>query len=123
MDSDPDLATVASALGSRSRAAMINLMLDGRAHPAGDLAGEAGIALSTASSHLSQLIDAGLVTVQRLGRQRRYRLLAPHVAHAIEALAAVAPQRQGIPSGDSEAARLRAGRTCYDHLAGQLGVA
>jgi DNA-binding IclR family transcriptional regulator len=102
---------------------MINLLLDGRSHPAGDLAREAGVSLSSASGHLSQLIDARLVIVQQAGRQRRYRLLGPQVAHAIEVLAAVAPQREVVGVAGTEAARLRAGRTCYDHLAGWLGVA
>jgi DNA-binding transcriptional ArsR family regulator len=123
MHSQADIASVASALASRSRSAMINLLLDGRSHPAGDLAREAGVSLSSASGHLAQLIDAGLVIVQRAGRQRRYRLLGPQVAHAIEALASVAPQREAVGVAATEAARLRAGRTCYDHLAGGLGVA
>jgi DNA-binding transcriptional ArsR family regulator len=92
MDSGPDIAAVASALASQSRAAMVNLMFDGRSHPAGDLAREARVAISTASSHLSELMNTGLVTMVRAGRQRRYRLSGPQVAEAIEALAAVAPR-------------------------------
>jgi len=123
MDSGADITAVASALASQSRARMVNLMFDGRSHPAGDLAREAGVALSTASGHLSQLMNAGLVTMVRVGRQRRYRLSGPQAAQAIEALAAVAPHRRRAFDATTEAARLRAGRTCYDHLAGGLGIA
>jgi len=124
MESEADIAAIARVLANRARAEMLNLMLDGRSHPAGDLAREAGIALSTASGHLGALVEAGLVRVQRSGRQRRYELSDAHVARALEALAAVAPRRatRSLKAG-AEAQRLRAGRTCYDHLAGQLGVA
>lgn len=89
-----------------------------------DLAREAGVALSTASGHLADLVEAGFVRVQRIGRQRRYRLSGPEVAQAIEALAAVAPRRPVTSLRAATAGeRLRAGRTCYDHLAGRLGVA
>jgi DNA-binding transcriptional ArsR family regulator len=123
MKSEADIAAVAGALASRSRMAMLNLMLDGQSHPAGDLAREAGIAVSTASSHLGELVDAKLVVSQRAGRQRRYRLAGPEVARVLEALAAVAPRRAPASLGKAnQADRLRSGRTCYDHLAGQLGV-
>jgi hypothetical protein len=103
---------------------MLDRLMDGNAHPAGDLAREAGVALSTASGHLSALADAGLVVAMPSGRQRRYRLARPEVARAIEALAVVAPRRPvSSLRTASEAERLRAGRTCYDHLAGRLGVA
>src|SRR5438046_514132 len=124
MESEPDIATVAGALANRARTAMLDVMLDGRSHPAGDLARQAGVAVSTASGHLAGLVEVGLVRVERSGRQRRYRLAGRQVARALEALAAVAPLRPaGSFKGASEAERLRAGRTCYDHLAGRLGVA
>ncbi len=123
MESEADIAAVASALANRPRTAMLELMLDGRSHPAGDLAREAEVAVSTASGHLAGLVEVGLVRVQRSGRQRRYGLAGPEVARALEALAAVAPRRPTASlMATSEAERLRAGRTCYDHLAGRLGV-
>ena len=122
MHSEADIAAVAGALASRSRMAMLNLMLDARSHPAGDLAREAGIALSTASGHLGELVDAKLVVLERAGRQRRYRLAGPEVAHVLEALAAVAPRVPAARKDGTRSDRLRNGRTCYDHLAGELGV-
>jgi len=119
-----DVAAVARVLASPARTAMLELLLDGRAHPAGDLAREAGVALSTASAHLAELVEAGLVDAEPSGRQRRYRLTKPEVARAIEALAVVAPRRRVSSLRTASAAeRLREGRTCYDHLAGRLGVA
>ena len=123
MESEADIAAVAGALANRARTAMLDAMLDGESHPAGDLARQAGVAVSTASGHLAGLVEVGLVRAERSGRQRRYRLAGPQVARALEALAIVAPRRPATSlKGASEAERLRAGRTCYDHLAGRLGV-
>jgi DNA-binding transcriptional ArsR family regulator len=123
MDAENDVAAVSRVLANRARMAMLELLMDGRAHPAGDLAREAGVALSTASGHLSALARAGLVRAEPAGRQRRYRLVRPEVARAIEALAVVAPRRRvSSLAAASAAERLRQGRTCYDRLAGRLGV-
>jgi len=120
----PDIARVAAAIGSRARASILERLLDARSAPAGTLADVAGVARSTASAHLEMLIDAGLLSVERQGRQRRYRLASPDVAHAIEALATIAPRRPVTSLRDATSAeRLRTARTCYDHLAGRLGVA
>ena len=123
MDAGADLAVVAGLIANRPRAAMLDRMLDGDAHPAGDLARQAGVAPSTASGHLSELAAGGLVTAEEVGRQRRYRLAGPHVAEVLEALASIAPE---LPSTSLNqvtlAEQLREGRTCYDHLAGRLGV-
>jgi DNA-binding transcriptional ArsR family regulator len=123
MDAGADLAAVAGLIANRARAAMLDRMLDGDGHPAGDLARQAGVAPSTASGHLSELAAGGLVTVEEVGRQRRYRLAGPHVAEVLEALASIAPE---LPNTSLKqvtlAEQLRAGRTCYDHLAGRLGV-
>jgi len=123
MDSESDVPAVTRVLANRARLAMLELLMDGRAHPAGDLAREAGVALSTASGHLAELARAGLVEAEPAGRQRRYRLSRPEVARAIEALAVIAPRRRvSSLRAASAAERLRDGRTCYDHLAGRLGV-
>jgi DNA-binding transcriptional ArsR family regulator len=118
------VADVAKLIANEPRAAMLDLLMDGRAHPAGDLAREAGVAPSTASGHLGALADHGFVSIEQEGRQRRYRLSGPEVAHALEALAALGPG----PAVSSlrhatKAEQLRRARTCYDHLAGRLGVA
>jgi DNA-binding transcriptional ArsR family regulator len=123
MDAGADLAAVAGLIANRARAAMLDRMLDGDGHPAGDLARQAGVAPSTGSGHLSELAAGGLVTVEEAGRQRRYRLAGRHVAEVLEALASIAPE---LPHTSLHqvtlAEQLRAGRTCYDHLAGRLGV-
>jgi DNA-binding transcriptional ArsR family regulator len=124
MESRADVALVAAAIGNRARASILERLLDARSAPAGTLADVAGVARSTGSAHLEILIDAGLLSVERHGRQRRYRLASPEVAHAIEALATIAPRRPVTSlRGATSAERLRTARTCYDHLAGRLGVA
>jgi biotin operon repressor len=97
---------------------------DGRALPASVLADEAGVSRSTASSHLGKLTAAGLVTVQSHGRHRYYRLAGPEIADLLERLSRLSPPRpvRSLREG-TRAARLRSARTCYDHLAGRLGVA
>lgn len=123
MDAEADVAAVTRVLANPARLAMLELLMDGRSHPAGELAREADVALSTASGHLAELAEAGLVEVEPAGRQRRYRLSRPEVARAIEALTVIAPPRRVSSLRAATAAeRLRAGRTCYDHLAGRLGV-
>lgn len=121
---DVDLAAVGALLAERARAQILQALLDGRALPAGLLASEAGVAASTASAHLSRLLDGGLVAVERHGRHRYYRLAGDAVADALETLALLAPIAPVRSLRDDTRARaLRRARTCYDHLAGELGVA
>jgi DNA-binding transcriptional ArsR family regulator len=118
------VSEVAKLIANGPRAAMLDVLMDGEAHPAGVLAREAGVAPSTASGHLGALADGDLITIERVGRQRRYRLSGPEVAHAIESLSALAPAISVSSLRQStNAEQLRRARTCYDHLAGQLGVA
>ena len=123
MRGEPDLASVAALIGNPSRAAMLSALADGRALPAGELAAAAGLSLSGASAHLARLLEGGLLATEREGRHRYYRLATPQVAAALEGLAAlaIAPgrKRAGSPAFDA----LRRGRSCYDHLAGEIGVA
>ncbi|MDT4988531.1 MAG: hypothetical protein QOI74_2625, partial [Micromonosporaceae bacterium] len=120
---DADLAAVASLVAEPARARILLALGDGRCLPASVLAAEAGVAPSTASSHLAQLVDGGLLTVAPNGRYRYYRLAGPQVGRLIETLAGLAPTRpvRSLRDG-TRAAALRRGRTCYDHLAGKLGV-
>ncbi len=124
MPGDVDVAAIASLIGEPARAKVLVALSDGRALAASTLAAEAGVAASTISGHLARLVDGGLVCVEASGRHRYYRLASPAVAEAIEALARLAPAapvrslRQA-----THAQAIRAGRTCYDHLAGRLGVA
>lgn len=122
MRGEPDLASVAALIGDPSRALMLTALADGRALPAGELAAVSGLSLSGASAHLARLRDGGLLAMEREGRHRYYRLAGPQVAAALESLAplAAAPSRTRARSTATEA--LRRGRTCYDHLAGELGV-
>lgn len=124
MLADADVADVAAAIANPARGRMLDALLGGRAMPAGDLARIARVSPSTASSHLAVLADAGLVEVRRSGRHRLHRLAGEDVAHALETLAAIAPPRpvRSLRDGGRVAAE-RAARSCYDHLAGALGVA
>lgn len=123
MLADADLAAVADLM-SAHRATLLLALIGGRALTASALADRADISRSLASAHLSRLLDGGLVTVQAHGRQRLYRLASAHVAEVIEAMLTIAPARTAY--GLREANRgtaIRDARTCYDHLAGSLGVA
>jgi len=107
-----------------ARAAMLTALLDGRALPAGELAHAAGVTAQTASAHLAKLLDGGLVAVETEGRHKYFRLAGAHVAQALEHLAAITPAAAGRRTTPSPKAReLGFCRCCYDHLAGQVGVA
>ena len=124
MDGDADIAKVAALIGDPARAAILDALLDGANHRAGELAERAGIAPSTASAHLARLLDGGLVECERLGRERRFRLASPAVAAALEALAQLAPPtRVQSLRASARGDAIRRARTCYDHLAGRVGVA
>src|SRR3984957_10119907 len=118
------MAEVASLVGEPARAAMLQAMMDGRALTAGELAGTANITPQTASAHLRQLCASGLVSVVQQGRYRSHRLATPQVAQLLESLMLVAAGTltpRTTRTGPRDEA-LRAARTCYDHIAGQLGV-
>ncbi len=121
---DADLAALGAVLAEPARARILLALGDGRALPASVLATEAGVAASTASAHLARLLDARLLTVRPQGRHRYYALAGPHVGELIEALARLAPSAPVRSLRDGTRAHaLRQARTCYDHLAGRLGVA
>jgi len=121
---DADIAPVAALMGERARAAVLMALIDGRALAASTLAAEAGVAASTLSAHLARLVDGGLVSVEASGRNRYFRITRLEVADALEALARLAPCRpiRSLRQG-THAEAIRRARTCYDHLAGRLGVA
>jgi DNA-binding transcriptional ArsR family regulator len=120
---DADIAALASMLADPARCKVLLALDDGRALAASVLADEAGISRSTASSHLGKLTDAGLLSVESHGRHRYYRLAGPEVGELLEQLVRLAPSRpvRSLREG-TRAARLRSARTCYDHVAGRLGV-
>ncbi|MFC7216969.1 ArsR/SmtB family transcription factor [Streptomyces polyrhachis] len=122
----PDLASVAKLLADGTRAAFCLALLDGRAWTAAELARHAGVAPPTATEHLHALVRGNLLAEERQGRHRYVRLAGPYVAELIESLAALAPDRSPAPRSLSAAGRRQAlahARTCYDHLAGTVGVA
>ena len=124
MQGDPDIAAAAALLAEPARAVLVTAVIADGELPATELAARAQIAPSTASEHLARLVAGGFLSSEKHGRHRYYRLADPAVAAAVEALALVAPQ----PTVRSlrEATRselLREARTCYDHLAGRVGVA
>ncbi|MFE5792239.1 ArsR/SmtB family transcription factor [Streptomyces sp. NPDC056503] len=119
----PDIARTARLIADPSRARILKALGDGRAVAAGVLATEAGVSAATASVHLGKLADARLVVMESVGRCRYYRLAGPDVSLALEALAVIAPPLPVTSLRESGiAGALRRSRTCYDHLAGRLGV-
>jgi DNA-binding transcriptional ArsR family regulator len=120
MDAKFPLSTTAALIADPARAAILLALLDSRALAAGELARTANVSAQSASMHLVQLLDGGLVEVAAEGRHRYYRIASPQVAHAIEALGIISSPRKQKPVGESNA--IRYARTCYDHLAGELAV-
>ncbi len=123
-DSSPQLATLAGALADRTRASFCLAMLDGRAWTAGELARHAQVARSTATEHLDRLAAVGLIAEERQGRHRYVRLADAEAAELVEHLSARAPHPAPVHTLRAATARgaLARARTCYDHLAGALGV-
>ncbi|WP_436801416.1 ArsR/SmtB family transcription factor [Streptomyces griseorubiginosus] len=123
----PQLARLAALIADETRAACLLALLDGRAWTAGELARHAGVAASTLSEHLGKLVAGGLLTEERQGRHRYVRLADARVAHLVEDLAAqlapdTVPRPRSLRESSAGSAMAR-GRTCYDHLAGRLGIA
>ncbi|WP_116090443.1 ArsR/SmtB family transcription factor [Sphingomonas crusticola] len=114
------LAETATLVGEPARTTMLATLMDGRALTAGELARAAGVTASTASGHLSRMLEAGLLALERQGRHHYYRLASPAIAAMLEAMMVVAPPP--IRTGPRDQAMRRA-RTCYDHLAGNIAVA
>ena len=124
MKEGPVIASVAALLGDPARANILTALMDGRALTVSELAEAAGVTLQTASGHLAKLDAANLLTAEKQGRHRYFRLSGPDVAQVLEALMGLA-QRTGatrVRTGPKDAA-LRSARVCYDHLAGERGVA
>lgn len=123
MSAEVDLAPAAALLGEPARAAIVLALMDGRALPAGELARVAGVSAQTATSHLKKLLAGGFLSARSQGRHRYYRLSSAKIARAVEALSAIAPPPQIRSLSQSvRVKRLAFARTCYDHLAGELGV-
>ena len=123
MQEGPTIARVATLMAERGRAQILGALMSGRALTATELADAAGVTRPTASSHLGKLQRARLIAAENQGRHRYFRLASNEVAHLLESMMAadhlVSPDRHYGPR-DPE---LRKARVCYDHLAGELGVA
>ena len=114
---------VASLIGDQTRTAILMALFNGKSLPAGELARLAKVAPQTASNHLSKLVDGGLIKVESWSRHRYYRLASADIANAIESLAVIAPPAPVRSLRQSNQAKaLQFARTCYDHIAGELGV-
>lgn len=128
-----DISRVGALLADPARAAMLMALCGNTALPATELAARAGISASTASIHLTKLMEAGWLTVEQYGRHRYYRLASPQVTALLGQTMSVASlchtshskpeQEQHRQSQQASHDELRHARTCYDHLAGELGVA
>lgn len=124
MNLEPRIHVIAAALADRSRASMICALLDGRAFTAKELACTANVTPQTASAHLKVLEREGLITTLKAGRNKYMRLASPEVAQVIEALAVLTPTdhvERAKPRGATD--DMLIARSCYDHIAGRLGVA
>jgi DNA-binding transcriptional ArsR family regulator len=123
MDVKNDLTEIAALIGEPTRVVMLWSLLGGEARPASELAFYAEVSAQNASAHLARLVEAGMLVVEAQGRHRYYRLANAEVAHAIEALMALAPsskETDKLPRGQTP--DLKYARACYDHLAGRVAV-
>jgi DNA-binding transcriptional ArsR family regulator len=120
-NSDRAVSRIASAIGEPARARILYCLMDGRARTATELAAVAEVGAPTASSHLNRLVAERLVKVLTQGKHRFYSLEGPNVASVLESLSVLAggSRNKFVPTTPSN---LRAARTCYDHIAGTLGV-
>ena len=127
MDTAPTISSIGTLIGDPTRAVVLANLLDGAAWTAGELAKSAGVTPQTISSHLRMLKDAGILRGESQGRHRYFRLATSEVAAMLESLTALSSWHTSNPQRNSKRPvrvpdQLRRGRTCYDHLAGQLGV-
>ncbi|SEK68528.1 transcriptional regulator, ArsR family [Roseovarius azorensis] len=123
MKTGPDISRIAALIGDPARANILTALMSGKALTATELAGEAGVTLQTASTHLARLETGGLITLRRAGRHKYFRLASEDVAHLLETLMGLAAgsghlrSRPGPRDPD-----LRRARVCYNHLAGDMGT-
>jgi DNA-binding transcriptional ArsR family regulator len=124
MKEGPDIARVAALLGDPARANMLTALMSGRALTAAELAQEAGVTPQTASSHLAKLEAGQIVVPRKQGRHRYFTLSGPDIVEALEVLMGIANRvgHNRVRTGPKDP-ELRKARVCYDHLAGDMGVA
>lgn len=120
---NPDISKIATLLSDRTRSTILLSLMDGSIHPATELAHLAKVKPQTASFHLHKMLEANLVCVEKHGRHRYYKLISSDVAKIIESMLALAPEPPVKSLRDSrEKSAIHFARTCYDHLAGYIGV-
>lgn len=117
----PNITTIAALVGDTARGQVLSALMAGRALTATELADSAGVTRQTISTHLAQLVDAGMLAVEKQGRHRYFRIADEDVAQMLESLMGAAALARSPRVGPREPA-LRKARVCYDHLAGELGV-
>jgi DNA-binding transcriptional ArsR family regulator len=123
MKDGPDFARIAALMGDPARANMLTALMSGKALTATELSQEAGVTVQTASSHLKQLTEGGLLDLRKQGRHRYFSLATDEVARVLETL-------MGLAAGAGHSrtrtgprnAELRKARVCYNHLAGHMGI-
>lgn len=119
----PNISYIAKLIAEPTRAIILDCLMNNQALPASELAYMAKVSNPTISSHLSKLIEGNLLTVEQHGRHRYYRLANQEVAEVLEKLGTIAPTVQVRSLKQSnQLKQVRYARTCYDHLAGRLGV-
>ena len=122
MSNTTRMASIAALLGDPARANILTALMDGRALTAKELAFAAHVSPQTASGHLARLTEASLLEAEKQGRHRYFRLASPLVGQMLESAMAVAGPEPRTPTTWRGGEALRTARTCYDHLAGRLGV-
>ena len=124
MKEGPDISRIAALIGDPARANILTALMSGKALTATELAGEAGVTLQTASAHLCKLESAGMIVCRKSGRHKYFTLGGDDVGHALEALMGLAAGAGHLRTrtGPKDAA-LREARVCYNHLAGEKGIA
>jgi DNA-binding transcriptional ArsR family regulator len=120
---EKEIHTVTSLIGDHVRSSILWILLDNRAYTATELAISIDTSLQNISMHLSKLVQADLLSVERQGRHKYFRLSKPEVAHVIESIASLVPSQAHKQIIDNpQESSIRYCRTCYDHLAGKVAV-
>jgi DNA-binding transcriptional ArsR family regulator len=119
---EPDISSLAALIAEPARSRILMALADGRGLPATELARRAGVTPQTASAHLSRMTKGHLLQLIPQGRHRYYRLANSRIAEFLESMAAIAPLNAGGALGPDQGSPLQLARSCYKHLAGNLGV-
>lgn len=123
MKLDEQIAKIAALIGDKTRAAILLALMDGKAMTAGELALRANVSAQTASNHLKKLLNANLIElVTSRTRYHYYKISSHHVGNLVEAIAILLPNKHAPIIEKKVDIEMAFARTCYDHLAGKLGV-